>query len=153
MSDQKHQVKVLNGLLETTIDSVDGYAEAAKEAENPRFRELFLNRAAERRQAVTLLRQAVRHEGGEPADDGTVLASAHRVFVDMRSSMSKGDKAVIEEVERGEDHIKAKYNDALKDDELSLASREAIQQAYTSVRQGHDQMSALKHAIEGDRAR
>lgn len=152
MSEQNHQIHVLNGLLETTIDSVEGYAEAAKDAENPRFRELFLNRAAERRQAVTLLRQAVRREGGEPADDGTVLASAHRVFVDMRSSISKGDKAVIEEVERGEDHIKAKYNEALKDEQLSLESRDAIQQAYTSVQLGHDQMSALKHAIQASSA-
>ena len=102
---------------------------------------------------MTLLQQAVRREGGEPVDDGTVLASAHRVFVDMRSSISKGDKAVIEEVERGEDHIKAKYNEALKDEKLSLTARETIQEAYTSVRMGHDQMSALKHAIQASAGR
>jgi uncharacterized protein (TIGR02284 family) len=51
-------------------------------------------------------------------------------------------------VERGEDHIKAKYDEALKDDKLSLSARESIQQAYTSVRQGHDQMSAIKHAVQ-----
>jgi uncharacterized protein (TIGR02284 family) len=55
---------------------------------------------------------------------------------------------VVDEVERGEDHIKAKYDDALKDDTLSLSAREAIQQAYASVRQGHDQMSAIKHSMQ-----
>jgi uncharacterized protein (TIGR02284 family) len=147
MSQHEHEIHVLNGLIETTIDSVDGYAEAAKDAENQAFRELFLARAAERRQIASRLRDAVRREGGEPADDGTVLASAHRVFVGLRSSMSHGDKAVIDEVERGEDHIKAKYDEALKDDKLSMAARESIQQAYMSVQQGHDQMSAIKHSI------
>lgn len=148
MSDRDHQIHVLNGLIETTIDSVDGYAEAAKDAENQQFRDMFLTRAAERRQVTTRLRDAVRREGGEPADDGTVLASAHRVFVGLRSSMGRGDKALVEEVERGEDHIKAKYDDALKDAELSPAARETIQQAYASIRQGHDQMSAIKHAMQ-----
>jgi len=148
MSEQSHEIHVLNDLIETTIDSVDGYAEAAKDAENAQFRDLFLSRAAERRQVATRLREAVRQEGGEPADDGTVLASAHRMFVGLRSSMSKGDKAVIDEVERGEDHIKAKYDDALKDDKLSTGTRQAIQLAYASVRQGHDQMSAIKHSMQ-----
>lgn len=147
MSEHSHEIRVLNGLIETTIDSVDGYAEAAKDAENPQFRDMFLSRAAERRQVATRLREAVRREGGDPADDGTVLASAHRVFVDLRSSMSKGDKAVIDEVERGEDHIKSKYDEALKDDQLSVGAREVIQLAYASVRQGHDQMSTIKHSM------
>ncbi|WP_109126089.1 PA2169 family four-helix-bundle protein [Dyella sp. C11] len=147
MSQHTHEIHVLNGLIETTIDSVDGYTEAAKDAESVEFRDLFLARAMERRQVAARLREAVRREGGEPADDGTVLASAHRVFVGLRNTLSRGDKAVIDEVERGEDHIKSKYDDALKDDKLSLSARESIQQAYTSVRQGHDQMSAIKHAI------
>jgi len=147
MTEHTHEIKILNGLIESTIDSADGYSEAAKDAENSQFREIFLTRANERRQIVTRLREAVRREGGDPADDGTVLASAHRMFTGLRSSMSKGDKAVIDEVERGEDHIKAKYDEALKDDKLSMSARETIQQAYTSVRQGHDQMSALKHSM------
>ena len=149
MSQHDHEIKVLNGLIETTIDSVDGYAEAAKDAENPQFRDLFLTRAAERRQIAARLREAVRREGGDPADDGTVLASAHRVFTGLRSSMSHGDKAVVDEVERGEDHIKAKFEDALKDTDLSPATMTAIETAYGSVRAGHDEMRDLKHSLEG----
>ena len=58
-------------------------------------------------------------------------------------------KAVIEEVERGEDYLKAKYESALQDDELSPDTRQAIQQAYQSVRAGHDRVSAIKHQMEG----
>lgn len=149
MSEHSHEIRVLNGLIETTIDSADGYAKAAEDAKNPRVAELFRRWATDRSQVVTTLRQSVRQEGGKPEDDGTVLGSAHRMFVGLRASMSKDDKAVIEEVERGEDHIKSKYEDALKDEKLSTGAREVIQRCYTSVRAGHDEMSAIKHSITG----
>ena len=43
-----HDIKVLNGLLESTLDSVDGYREAAKETDQTRYRGLFEQRAEER---------------------------------------------------------------------------------------------------------
>ena len=148
MSEHSHEIHVLNGLIETTIDSADGYEKAADDAKNPQIAQLFRRWSTDRAQVATTLRQAVRQEGGEPEDDGTVLASAHRMFVGMRASMSKDDKAVIEEVERGEDHIKGKYEDALKDEKLSSAARDVIQRCYTSVRAGHDEMSAIKHSMQ-----
>ena len=43
-----HDIKVLNGLLESTLDSVDGYREAARETDQTRYRGLFEQRAEER---------------------------------------------------------------------------------------------------------
>jgi len=147
MSEYSHEIRVLNGLIETTIDSVDGYKKAAEDAKNPNIAQLFRRWSNDRAQVVSALREVVRHDGGQPEDDGTVLASAHRMFTGLRASMSKDDKAVIEEVERSEDHIKDKYETAIKDDKLSVEAREVIQRCYTSVRAGHDQMSAIKHSL------
>jgi len=110
--------------------------------------DLFRRWAVERSQVVTGLRNVVRELGGKPEDDGTVLASAHRVFLDLRAHMSKTDKAVVEEVERGEDHIKHKFEDALKDEKLGSVARNAVQAAYTSVKTGHDEMRELKRSYE-----
>lgn len=151
MSQNDHDIKVVNGLIATTIDSVEGYQEAAKEADNATYRDLFQSWAVDRRQVASGLQQLVSSLGGTPEDDGTALASIHRTFVDLRASMSKGDKAVVDEVERGEDHIKAKYEDALKDDKLAPAVHTAVQAAFTSVRQGHDEMRQLKHGLEDRR--
>jgi uncharacterized protein (TIGR02284 family) len=150
MDTQKHDIKQLNELIETTLDSAEGYAEAAKESEKPPFAQLFSSRAAERRQVAASLQAQVRQLGGEPKESGTVLASAHRVFVNLRSKLSSGDTAVVDEVERGEDHIKAKFEDALKDAELSPQTRAVIQEAYASVRAGHDQMRDIKHRLHGE---
>ena len=140
-----HNASVLNELIETTIDSADGYRQAAEDTTDTRFAQAFRDRATERQQAVTQLKGEVRRLGENPEDDGTILAGAHRTFMGLKEAVvGKDDKAIVQEVERGEDHIKAKYEKALKDDKLDPACRNVVQQAWTSVKQGHDQMSALK---------
>ena len=76
MFDKSHDISVLNSLIETTIDSVDGYRRSAQEATNSRFSAAFLERANEREQIVSKLRDEVRRLGGNPEDDGSVLAAA-----------------------------------------------------------------------------
>ncbi|TBR39779.1 MULTISPECIES: PA2169 family four-helix-bundle protein [Dyella] len=148
---QDHDIKVLNDLIETTIDSADGYKEAAKDANNEAFKDIFMRRAKERVEITHRLQSAVRQAGGKPQDDGTVLAGAHRMFTNLRASMTKGDTAVVDEVERGEDHIKARFEKAINDNDLSTVTRSAIEQAYGPIRSGHDEMSKLKHALHASR--
>lgn len=141
-------VSTLNGLIATTIDSAEGYKDAAEDATSTRFASMFQARAQERQQVANQLRAEVARLGEEPEDDGTILASAHRAFMGLRDAVTgQDDNAVIKEVERGEDHIKAKYEEALKDDDLDPACRTVVEQCYTSVKQGHDQMSQLKSQI------
>jgi len=144
-----NKASTLNDLIATTIDSAKGYEDAAEDTTNQRYEMMFRERAQERRNAVVELRAEVRRLGEEPEDDGTILAGAHRMFMDLKQVVAgKDDKAIVQEVERGEDHIKAKYEDALQKEDLEPASRTAIQKAWTSVKQGHDQMSALKQQLE-----
>jgi uncharacterized protein (TIGR02284 family) len=90
----------------------------------------------------------VRTLGGEPEMDSSMLAAAHRTFMDLKQALTgKDDKAIIQEVERGEDHIKAKYEEAMRDGDLSPATLAVVKTGYAAVREGHDKMSALKHSI------
>ncbi len=144
----KHDIKTLNSLIETTLDSADGYAEAAKDARSPQLVSLFNERSSERKQVASTLQQCVRSLGGKPEDDGTALASAHRVFVNLRTSLTSNDnKAVVDEVERGEDHLKSKFESAMKDGNVSPDIQAIISDAYISVRSGHDQMKDIKRAF------
>ncbi len=143
-----NDVSVLNGLIETTLDSMKGYEDAAKDAESTQFATMFADFARDRAKVATDLQNQVRTLGGEPEMDSSVLAAAHRTFMDLKQAITgKDDKAIIQEVERGEDHIKAKFEDAMKDSDLSPATRSAITEAFASVREGHDKMSALKHSM------
>ena len=64
----------------------------------------------------------------------------------MEAITGRDDQAIISEVERGEDYIKAKFDTAMKDDELMPETRGLLQQCYESIRKGHDRASAMKHA-------
>ena len=148
MHTNEDHIKLVNGLVETTIDSADGYEEAAKDADSARYKDLFMRRAQERRSIASELQDEVRRLGGEAKDDGTILAAAHRAFVNLRDSLSKGDEAVITEVESGEDYIKGKYERALQDTDVEPQTRAVIEKAWASVKTGHDQMRDIKHMLK-----
>lgn len=144
MFDQKHDVSVLNGLIETTLDSVDGYRRSAEEATQSRFASEFMSRANEREQVVRQLQDEVRRLGGNPEDDGSVLAAAHRAFLTIRDrATGSDDAAVIAEVDHGETYLRGKWEAALKDDKLSPETRSAITRCYDSVREGQQKWHAL----------
>lgn len=144
-----HDVHVLNDLIEITIDSADGYEEAAKETDVAAYRDRFVKRAGERRRVAGDLQAAVRGLGAEPEDDGSILAKAHRAFLDVKHALLRDEQAVVNSVENGEDHIKARYERALEDERLSATTRELVRRCYVVVKDGHDEMRDLKHALEG----
>jgi uncharacterized protein (TIGR02284 family) len=149
MLNNDHDVTVLNTLITTTIDSANGFERSAEDADSGNYASMFREFGTERRQVVARLQERVRQLGGTPNDDGSLKADLHRRFVDLRNAIAGGDKAVIEEVERGEDYIKAKYETALKDEKLTPETRRVIEDGYQSVRRGHDRASQLKHSMQG----
>ncbi|MFZ5707991.1 MAG: PA2169 family four-helix-bundle protein [Pseudomonadota bacterium] len=141
-------IATLNSLTTTTIDSVKGFEEAAEDSNAGRYGPMFREFATERREAAAMLQEQVRRLGGDPSDTGSVAGAAHRAFLDFRQMFSaRDDKAIVEEVERGEDYIKEKYQTALSSANLEPESRAIVERAYQSVRAGHDRVSALKHQL------
>jgi len=149
MTDRKDEISTLNTLIATLIDSVTGYEDAASNSAAGRFAEMFRKRANERQKCVEDLRAEVRRLGGNPEDDGSFMGKTHQRFLDLKAAITgRDDQAIVNEVERGEDYLKEKFETALDSDELSGECREAVQRAFQSVREGHDQMSQLKHGLE-----
>ena len=146
---QKDEIATLNTLITTLIDSVNGYEDSAKNVDNERFREIFRTRADERQRVVEDLRNEVRRLGGDPDEGGSFLGKAHQRFEDLKAAITgRDEKAIINEVERGEDYLKEKFEAALSGGTLSGDTRAAVERAYQSVRSGHDQISQLKHGME-----
>lgn len=147
--DNQDQISMLNTLIATTTDSINGYEDSAKNIDSERLREVFRNRADERQQVVQQLREEVRRLGGDPEDSGSFLGKAHQRFDDLKAAITgRDEKAIVNEVERGEDYLKAKYEAALNSDNLTGESRQVVERCYQSVRSGHDQISQLKHGME-----
>jgi uncharacterized protein (TIGR02284 family) len=151
MTHHEHsdEISTLNTLIATTIDSITGYENSAKDIEGERFREIFRQRADERQQVVEQLRAEVRRLGGNPEDGGSFMGKTHQRFEDLKSAITGGDdQAIVNEVERGEDYLKEKFESALSSGTLSGEARSVVERCYQSVRTGHDQISQLKHGME-----
>jgi uncharacterized protein (TIGR02284 family) len=142
-----HDIKILNSLIGTTLDSADGYSQAALSAADRRHKELFQEWANDRRQVVRELQSQLRVLGGTPYGGGS-LPGAIRMFLNLRDSVTRGDESVVREVERGEDFIKEMYEEALDDEVLSSDVRPAVVRAYGAVKSGHDRTRDLKHSLQ-----
>ena len=140
---------ILKTLTTTLNDSVNGYRESAEKVESQEFRELFTHFADQRTQVSASLQGEVRRLGGDPDTDGSTMGGIHQSWLDLKAAITgSDDKAVIKEVERGEDYLKEKFEAALDSKDLTGESRAVVQQAYQSVREGHDRVSSLKHSLE-----
>lgn len=149
MAEHSTEISTLNTLIATTVDSITGYEDSAQNIDNERFREIFRQRANERQQVVQQLREEVRRLGGDPEDSGSFMGKAHQRFEDLKAAITgRDEKSIINEVERGEDYLKEKWQAALHSGDLKGETHDLIERLYQSVKSGHDQISQLKHGME-----
>ena len=137
-------ISVLNDLIETCKDGENGFREAAQEVKNPTLKSLFLDFANERGQYATDLQQRVTQLGQRAETSGSVAASLHRRWMDLKSAFSgKSDQAIVDECERGEDIALESYRAALAKD-LPSDLKSVIERQFTGVKAAHDKVRALK---------
>ena len=150
MFGKKDEISVLDTLTTTLIDSVNGYRDAAANLRGgERFQQMFREMADERSRIAEDLRSEIRRLGGDPPDEGSLMGKTHQRWLDLKAAITgRDDKAIINEVERGEDYLKEKFEAALSTGELTAETRGSIDRAFQSVRKGHDKVSQLKHALE-----
>src|SRR5438094_702424 len=71
--------------------------------------------AQERAQMVTELQGHVRSHAEKPTTNGSVAAAAHRGWMNLKSALGGGEKAILDEAERGEDVAVQAFEKALKE--------------------------------------
>lgn len=147
----RHDIHVLNTLIQTAIDSADGYREASTEADDPGHRDLFGRRSFERRQVAEALQSTVRALGGDPADDGSVLAKAQRAFADIKHALMRDEASMVGAVESAEDTLRDRFEKALEDSHISATTRETIRRAFARVSEGSESLHDLRHSLDGQR--
>jgi uncharacterized protein (TIGR02284 family) len=149
MSNEKN-ISLLNGLIETSRDGVEGFKKCAEDAHDPQLKIYFQDRAKSCEEAVRTLSEKVREYGGEPDKSGTIKGALHRVWIDFRTALTNKDNlAVLEECERAEDIALAAYEDALKE-ELPETLRSLITQQLEGVKRNHARVRQLRDEAEND---
>jgi uncharacterized protein (TIGR02284 family) len=143
-SQPQHDIAQINTVIAATLDSAEGYHDAAIAAASSRFTRLFQKRAEERRALVPALQAEVVRLGGQPDGAGTLAGAAKRWFLGLKNLMTGNDASIVSEVEAGEDHVKSVYETVMQDPDISDSVRLMVVKAYGTVRADHDQMRNLK---------
>lgn len=140
-------IESLNDLVQITEDSHDGYRRSAEDANDTDLKALFNDLASQRGSMVRNLQDQVRRLGGQPKEGGTILAGAHRFFVDIKSAVTGGDReAILREVERGESEAVRRYENVLAKPDLPADVASVVREQLERFRADRDRMSALKRA-------
>jgi uncharacterized protein (TIGR02284 family) len=137
----------LNDLLENARDGEYGFRSAAEHAKSSDIKTLLQRHAEECRAAAVELQTQLVALGGKPDEGGTAGGALHRGWIAVKSALSTyDDKAVLEEVERGEDTAVARYRKALKAN-LPANVRSLVERQAQGAQRNHDQVKALRDAL------
>ena len=149
MNNEK-SIDILNDLIETSRDGVEGFRKCAEDAHDPQLKEYFQDRAKSCDEAVRTLSEEITNLGGEPDTSGTTKGALHRIWIDFRTAITEKDNlAVLEECERAEDTALEAYQDALKE-EMPETLRSLITQQLEGVKRNHDRVRQLRDEAENN---
>jgi uncharacterized protein (TIGR02284 family) len=142
-TDNTDVTAILNDLIATCIDGVQGFRDAANAVTGPGIRALFSTRADSIELAKGELQELVRRLGAKPSESGHAAASVHRGWINLKSVLTgKDDDAIIAEVERGEEKAVNHYQDALRQT-LPAGVRSIVEDQARGAQQNLDIVRAL----------
>jgi len=119
----------VNSLLERTVDANKGYEKAAENVENIALKGYFKKKATERGMFTDQLKSVLRtYNQGAKKEDGSIVGSAHRAWMDLKSTFTSEDsEAMLEETIRGEEKAVEDYQDILAETSLTPKTKEIIE--------------------------
>jgi uncharacterized protein (TIGR02284 family) len=140
-------LSALQDLSARCHDSEQGYRRAAEDAADSDLKRQFEQLADERSSMAAELDRLIRENGGEPSwTEGSVTGAAHRMWVDLRSALSRNERQVIlEEVARGESAAEEAYDNALRQN-LPANAMQVVRQQHRRVRETRNRYRAMAGA-------
>lgn len=130
-------VKVLNSVTKTLIDSCKGYETCAELSDDSyALQAEFQRRKNERTQLVQEFQNQVRAFGGEPETNGSMSGAVHRGFTRFSSVFRDDEAAAISALDDGEEFLAEKIEDKLEVNELNPQASALLQKAMTAAKSG-----------------
>ena len=137
-------------LLETLADSLAGFDHVAEHAHRFDFYSYCERYAMQRAELARQFRSVMKEFSSEPPSHGTALASAHRLYLDMKSALDSGVLPVLHELMRGEKFLASRVDGLLDHDGLPTAIYDIVRLLRANVSQSLFDLEAMSsHASKG----
>ena len=146
-NENEKSVGVLNDLIQTCKDGENGFKTASEHTTDLELKSLFQQYSAQRSELARELQTRVRNLGEDPKKSGSVSATLHRGWLDLKAAVtSEEPHAILAECERGEDIAVKAYREAL-DEYVDGATRELIRRQYGLIQATHDRIKQLRDSV------
>ena len=124
----------LNNLITKNYDAEKGYKKAADLVEDPQLKEFFRNQAQNRYDFGHALKSEIKSTGGEVDKGTSITGDLHRAWMSVKDTFSGNDnKAMLEEVVRGEEAAVEEYREVLKEATLPPTTQNIISEQIQSI--------------------
>jgi uncharacterized protein (TIGR02284 family) len=141
-------IAILNDLIATSVDGVDGFRTAAEAIGHPEAKTMLNERAGRIEQSKVELSEIVKRLGGVPVEHGHPVAGLHRGWINLRAAIAgQSDDAILAEVERGEENAVKHYRDALNA-ELPADVRMVVQAQARGAEMNLTRVESLRRSEE-----
>jgi len=139
-------IEVIQELIQLNIDSAEGFTAAAEMIDDSSLASAFREYASERADNAAELKSNVAYNGEEPSQSGSTLGTLHRWWLELRGRItSDKEYSVLTEAERGEDAIKKRYEEALRQTS-GTPIHDTLSNQYSGVKTIHDRVRHLRDA-------
>lgn len=130
-------IKVLNSVTKTLIDSCKGYQTCVDVSDDSyALQTEFTRRKSERDALVQEFQTQVRSLGGQPETSGSMTGAVHRGFTRFSSVFRDDEAAAISALDDGEEFLAEKIEDKLDVNELSPQSVQLLHKAMAAAKSG-----------------
>jgi uncharacterized protein (TIGR02284 family) len=137
--------KKLNNLLEKTYDAEKGFTKAAENVEHSALKSYFNSKAQERYNFGHELKSEITSFNQEIDKGGSILGSAHRAWMDIKTLFSADDEeSMLEEAIRGEESAIEEYTDILNETTLPSTTKSLLAYQKNTIENGLSNIKTLE---------
>ncbi len=143
-SIEQNLIDTLQELTQFVNDGRAGYEQAAKETNNPQFKQLYQSLSGQRAEFAQELNQIIQNHGGEAQTSTTAKGKIYRQWIDAKAAFTNKDEAsIIGSNLHGEEWAQKAYQHALQQPNLPQPVRQVIERQKLSSEQAYQTLNQL----------
>jgi len=142
-------ISLLNNLIKTNNDRIEGYERAVKDTDDTQLKSLFYSMAQESRKNKNELLTEVIKLGGTPEEETSLTGKLYREWMDFKSALSGKDrKVIIASCEHVEDVTLESYREVMHSGKLPAQYVTMISRQNNDLLQSHDRLKLMKDTVK-----
>jgi uncharacterized protein (TIGR02284 family) len=124
----------LNHLISIANDGKYGYENAAEDVNDITLKQMFRQYSLERARYADDLKREVAKLGDSPDKGGGPLGALHRTWMDIKSTVTAGDReAILKTCTTGEEAAVKAYTEALNDEHITGKLKQLISEQLSGI--------------------